>query len=116
MRTRRVWCRSARTYRSRGPAMAPCAPCHASVNVLLPVTPQFPVIYPPQPHISLSQIPYTGFDLGPWGNAMYWVALVMFAGSGAYLVLYGSPSMTRGVRRTIRSWALGIDRRLGVRT
>ena len=40
------------------------------------------------PHVSLSQIPYTGFDFGTFGNAMYWMALMTFAVSAAYLVLY----------------------------
>jgi hypothetical protein len=40
------------------------------------------------PHVTLSQIPYTGFDFGTFGNAMYWAALMTFAVSAAYLVLY----------------------------
>lgn len=41
-----------------------------------------------QPYVSLTQIPYTGFDFGPIGNAMYWVALLGFAAAGAYLMVY----------------------------
>ena len=55
--------------------------CTTSVNV-----------FGSAPHISLSQIPYTGFDLGPIGNAMYWLALATFAIAGAYLVVYYLPS------------------------
>lgn len=42
----------------------------------------------PAPYVSLSQIPYTGFDFGPIGNAMYWVVLLGFAVAAAYLVVY----------------------------
>jgi len=41
-----------------------------------------------QPYVSLTQIPYTGFDFGPIGNAMYWAALASFAIAGAYLMVY----------------------------
>lgn len=43
---------------------------------------------PATPYVSLSQIPYTGFDFGTFGNAMYWLALLSFAVAGAYLVVY----------------------------
>src|SRR3989344_8270416 len=39
-------------------------------------------------YVSLTQIPYTGFDLGTFGNAMYWVGILTFALASAYLVLY----------------------------
>ena len=42
-------------------------------------------------YVSLSQIPYTGFDFGPLGNALYWLALLSFAAAGAYLVVYYLP-------------------------
>jgi len=38
--------------------------------------------------VSLSQIPYTGFDFGATGNAIYWMSLVAFALSAAYLLVY----------------------------
>ncbi len=50
-----------------------------------------PTPYIPQvatPYVSLSQIPYTGFDYGPVGNAMYWVSLALVAFAGAYLMVY----------------------------
>ena len=57
------------------------------------------------PYVALSQIPYTGFDLGTFGNAMYWMGLLSFAAAAAYLVLYyrgGAsiflPSILGGVR------------------
>jgi len=49
-----------------------------------------------QPYVSLSQIPYTGFDLGPIGNAMYWAALASFAIAGAYLMVYYLPRLASG--------------------
>jgi hypothetical protein len=42
------------------------------------------------PSVSLTQIPYTGFDFGPFGNAMYWLSLLAFAAAGAYLLVYFS--------------------------
>ncbi len=39
-------------------------------------------------YVSLSQIPYTGFDMGPVGNALYWLSLLSFAAAGAYLLVY----------------------------
>ena len=39
-------------------------------------------------YVSLSQIPYTGFDLGTLGNAAYWTGLLSFALAAAYLVVY----------------------------
>lgn len=44
----------------------------------------------PLAYLYLSQIPYTGLDLGPVGTALYWVVLVGFAGAFAYLVLFGA--------------------------
>lgn len=41
-----------------------------------------------QPYVSLTQIPYTGFDFGPIGNAMYWMALLSVAAAGGYLLVY----------------------------
>ena len=40
------------------------------------------------PSVSLSQIPYTGFDFGLLGDTMYWLALLSFAAAGAYLMIY----------------------------
>jgi hypothetical protein len=40
------------------------------------------------PYISLTQIPYTGLDLGVAGTAIYFLALAMFAIAGAYLLAY----------------------------
>lgn len=40
------------------------------------------------PYISLTQIPYTGVDLGVLGTAVYFLALALFAVAGAYLLAY----------------------------
>ena len=40
------------------------------------------------PYISLTQIPYTGVDLGVVGTAVYFLALALFAIAGAYLLAY----------------------------
>jgi hypothetical protein len=45
-----------------------------------------PVVNPP--YVALTQIPYTGFDFGPIGNAIYWASLFSFAIAGAYLMIY----------------------------
>jgi hypothetical protein len=45
-------------------------------------------VAPATPYVSLSQIPYTGFDLGPVGDAMYWAALAAFALAAGYLMIY----------------------------
>jgi len=44
----------------------------------------------PQPlaFVYLSQIPYTGLDLGPVGTVAYWVALIAWSLAAAYLVLF----------------------------
>lgn len=44
------------------------------------------------PYVALSQIPYTGFDFGPFGNAIYWISLLSFAVAGAYLMVYYLPA------------------------
>lgn len=40
------------------------------------------------PYISLTQIPYTGVDLGTVGTAAYFLALALFAIASAYLLAY----------------------------
>ncbi len=45
------------------------------------------------PYVSLTQIPYTGFDFGPFGNAMYWAGLAIFALGAGYLAIYYVPAL-----------------------
>jgi hypothetical protein len=67
--------------------------------------PVAPVIQNPTPYVSLSQIPYTGFDFGALGNSIYWLALVAFAGAAAYLVLYfqGGAVAVLGLNKATRT-------------
>ncbi len=60
------------------------------------------------PRVALTQIPYTGFDFGLFGNALYWIALAAFAAASSYLVLYhrgGASSVAAGVLRRKHSGA-----------
>jgi hypothetical protein len=53
--------------------------------------------------VSLTQIPYTGFDLGSFGNSIYWASMLAFAASLAYLALYfqgGVGAVFSGMNRT----------------
>jgi len=63
-----------------------------------------PIVQNPTPYVSLSQIPYTGFDFGTLGNAIYWLSLMVFAGAAAYLVLYfnGGALAVLGMNRSKR--------------
>lgn len=75
-------------YGSNGTS-ATCSTTVQGYTYTPPVQP--PVYIPPvvqQPYVSLTQIPYTGFDLGPIGNALYWAALIAFAFAGSYLMIY----------------------------
>lgn len=47
------------------------------------------------PYISLTQIPYTGLDLGVVGTFVYFLALAMFAIAGAYLLAYYNGGILR---------------------
>jgi hypothetical protein len=40
----------------------------------------------PTPYISLTAVPYTGLDLGPFGEVVYWSLLVLMCLLGAYLI------------------------------
>lgn len=44
----------------------------------------------PISYVSLTQIPYTGFDFGPLGNGVYWATLIALAVFSAYLLVYMS--------------------------
>lgn len=43
---------------------------------------------PPLASVYLSEIPYTGLDLGPVGTVVYWTMIVLWSGAAAYLVLF----------------------------
>jgi hypothetical protein len=42
----------------------------------------------PLSFVYLSETPYTGLDLGPWGTALYWIMLIGWSAAAAYLVLF----------------------------
>jgi len=53
----------------------------------------------PLAYLYLSQIPYTGLDLGPVGTVLYWLALIGWALALSYFVLFGAaPVMNRRIR------------------
>ncbi|MDB5187700.1 MAG: hypothetical protein JWO50_220 [Candidatus Kaiserbacteria bacterium] len=64
--------------------------------------------------VRLTQIPYTGFDFGPVGNSIYWLALFLFALSAAYLLIYSQSRFFRSISNVIRKTALSIDSLRGV--
>ncbi|MDP2593937.1 MAG: hypothetical protein Q8P36_01175, partial [bacterium] len=49
----------------------------------------YPSVQPLAAYLYLSQIPYTGLDLGPVGTVLYWLALIGWSLALAYLVLFG---------------------------
>lgn len=61
--------------------------------------------YTPAPYVSLTQIPYTGFDLGTFGNAMYWAGLLVFALGAGYLAVYYVPALAFAGVRSERKYA-----------
>lgn len=48
-----------------------------------------PVVYNsnPTPYITLSQVPYTGLDLGFWGTIAYWGFFIFWCLAAAYLIV-----------------------------
>lgn len=56
------------------------------------VSPVNPIV-PSNPYVALTQIPYTGLDLGLFGNAAYWLGLAAFAVGAGYLAVYYLPSI-----------------------
>lgn len=57
------------------------------INQQPPSYPRPPVVYnTATPYVSLSQVPYTGLELGFWGTIAYWGAFVLFALFAAYLI------------------------------
>jgi len=60
----------------------------------------------PLAFVYLSQIPYTGLDLGPIGTAIYWLVLLAWSGGVAYLVIFKALPT---VASRIRSFAGSVD-------
>jgi hypothetical protein len=73
------------------------ATCSATVTaqgVVYAPAPIVPVVSAPvpmpvdtAPYVTLSQVPYTGLDLGPVGTALYWGTMVLAAALGGYLIV-----------------------------
>ncbi|MFZ2886309.1 MAG: hypothetical protein WA021_00640 [Minisyncoccia bacterium] len=90
-----------KTYRMTVHADGRSSECDTFVNVLGQISSGHNYNYPNQytyypqnyytaqvPYVTLSQIPYTGFDFGTFGNAMYWTTLIALAVMMAYLLVY----------------------------
>lgn len=56
------------------------------------ITPTYtnPTVYTSiaQTYVPLNKIPYTGFDYGMLGNALYWLGIILVAGAGANFIVY----------------------------
>jgi hypothetical protein len=48
--------------------------------------------------VTLSQVPYTGLDLGPVGTALYWLFLVLWCAVAAYLIA------VKRIHNTVLNW------------
>ncbi|MDO8593812.1 MAG: hypothetical protein Q7R59_02865 [bacterium] len=66
----------------------------------------------PLAYLYLSQIPYTGLDLGPLGTMLYWIALIGWALALAYLVLFGAMPLAS---RSIRTFGTRVTETLNMR-
>lgn len=42
----------------------------------------------PTTYVTLTQMPYTGFDFGTFGNSLYWLGIIVVALLGAYAIVY----------------------------
>ena len=49
-----------------------------------------PELEEPLSYVYLSEVPYTGLELGTWGTVLYWVMLIGWSGALAYLVLFNA--------------------------
>lgn len=47
----------------------------------------------PTTYVTLTQVPYTGFDFGTFGNSLYWLAMILVAMMGAYFIVYSHSGM-----------------------
>lgn len=67
------------------PSYPVAAPTYYPVYMPTPTyTP--PVAVATNPYVTLSAVPYTGLDLGPWGTALYWGFLILWCLFAAYLL------------------------------
>jgi hypothetical protein len=61
----------------------------------------YPTPTAPQPYVSLSQVPYTGLELGPVGTALYWGFLTLWCLIAAYLIV------VKKVHNKLAAWVAG---------
>lgn len=66
----------------------------------------------PLVYLYLSEIPYTGLDLGPVGTVLYWIALIGWSLALAYLVLFGAVPVAN---RRMRNFGSRVSEALNVR-
>lgn len=66
------------------------------------------------PYVSLTQIPYTGFDFGTFGNAVYWFTLAAFALGLGYLAVYYIPTFALAGVRTQKKFAPAVAQKAPV--
>ena len=85
------------------------APTPVYNNYIAPTPPVYQA--PTTPYVALTQIPYTGLDFRPVGNALYWLALALFAIAGGYLIVY-----YRGGGLTLLNDFIGADGPVPVRS
>ncbi|MDO8575700.1 MAG: hypothetical protein Q7R90_00090 [bacterium] len=71
-----------------------------------------PVPSQPLAYLYLSQIPYTGLDLGPIGTVLYWIALIGWSLALAYLVLFGAVPVAK---RRMSNFGYRVSEALNVR-
>ncbi len=92
--SRSVYSQGYTTYTLTVTGSGGSATCQTAANYagVYTVAPTYPVSASPAPYVALSQIPYTGFDYGPVGNAIYWTAILAFAAAAGYLLVYGMPT------------------------
>lgn len=75
--------------------------CSVKVNV-----DDEPVYIPPHtPYVTLSAVPYTGFELGPVGTVIYWSLLSLWCLIAAYLIAVKKAHV--GIARQINSFLFG---------
>ena len=76
-------------------------------NVVLGILPH--VATQPLAYLYLSQIPYTGLDLGPVGTVIYWIALVGWSIAIAYLALFEAAPFAY---RRLRAFSVRVSERV----
>ena len=57
-------------------------------------------------YVSLSQIPYTGLDLGPVGTVVYWITLILICLAAAYLIIFNLVPL---IYRRMTSFGSGVS-------